>query len=387
MSVSIPVHAPVLDAVAVSAVMRCLEREEISGNAPTVRDFEAAFASWLGVDHAIAVSSGTTALRLALAAVEVGPGDEVILPTMTFAPCADMIVHAGATPVFVDCEPARLQLDIDAVTAAMTPRTRVVMAVHAYGQSADLDALEALCEASGVILLEDAAQSLGGACRQRAIGTIGRAACFSFYANKLLATGEGGMVVTNDADLAERARSLRSHAMSRGGAPYEHDACGFNFRLPALSAALGLAQVPQLDERLARRQVVAERYARGLSEVAGLRLLTPAPWTTRHAWWGHVVMVDGATYGRDAANLADALWEAGIATRRLYHPLHLHAPLRGLATAANPGPAGATARAGLPVSERLAPHGLVLPSGTGLTDAQIDRVVATLGALAHAVAA
>ncbi|MCO4760235.1 MAG: DegT/DnrJ/EryC1/StrS family aminotransferase [Myxococcales bacterium] len=378
----IPVHAPVLDAATTAAVMACLERTEISGNAPTVRQFEAEFAAWLGVKHAIAVSSGTTALRLALSALGVGLGDEVVLPSMTFAPCADTIVHAGATPVFVDCEPDRLQLDVRALAAAITDKTRVVMAVHAYGQSADLDAVERLCDERGVILLEDAAQALGSRCHARAVGTIGKAACFSLYANKLLTTGEGGMVVTDDADVAALARSLRSHGMVRGGKPYEHEACGFNFRLPALSAALGLAQIPQLDERLSRRQQVADRYRTGLENVPGLRMLAPAPWTTRHAWWGHVVMIEPQGFGAEAAAVAELLRSQNIATRRLYHPLHLHAPLRAFAPNAHDPNAP-----GLPVCEAIAPHGLVLPSGNGLTDAEIDRVVAVLVAFAEQVAA
>lgn len=371
MPTRVPVHAPVLDAACMSSVVECLQRGEISGNAPIVSRFEEAFARWLGVGHAIAVTSGTTSLRLALAALNVGPGDEVILPAMTFAPCADVVVHAGATPVFVDSEPERLQLDLEAVGAAIGPRTRVVMAVHAYGQTADLDALQALCDRRGVTLLEDSAQALGARCRDRAVGTIGRASCYSFYANKLLTTGEGGMIATDDADLAARARHLRNHGLTRGGPPYDHDVCGFNFRMPSLSAALGLAQIDQLDARLERRGAVATRYREGLAAVPGVRMLASAPWITRNAWWAHVAMFDPALYGRDAGQTAQALREEGVDTRPLYHPLHLHAPLRQPSLE-------------LPVCERLASGGLVLPSGNGLTDTDVDRVVAVIARLARA---
>jgi perosamine synthetase len=361
----IPVHAPDLGAAEAAALARCVEAGDASGQSPTVRAFEEAFAERAGAAHAVAVSSGTTALHLAFTALGLGPGDEVIVPAFTFAPCADMVALTGALPVYVDSDPATYNVTAEAVGAALTPATRAVLAVHLYGRPCDLTALAAVCLEAGVALVEDCAQGLGAVHAGRPVGSYGVLACYSFYANKVVTTGEGGMVTTSDDALAERLRWLRSHAqVADQDRAYLRTALGFNYRMPAFAAAVGLAQLGRLEEFLDRKAANAARYSAGLSGDVGLP--APVPDGDRHSHWAYAVTVAGG-----AAGLAAYLREHGVETRRAYHPLHLH-------------PAGiGVARQPLPACEAFAPEGLVLPSGNALTPADVDAVIAAVRAWAR----
>ncbi len=360
----IRVHEPALGEQEAAALMRCINEVQASGNSPIVGEFERAFATRVGAEHALAVTSGSTALHLAFATCGVGPGDEVILPSFTFAPCADMAVLCGARVVFVDSARLGFGLDVEAVEAAITERTRAVLAVHMYGHPCEIDRIATLCEERGLILIEDCAQAIGAEWLGRPVGSFGAMACYSFYANKHITTGEGGMVTTHDPALAERGRWLRNHALDRGDPrPYHHSAVAFNYRMPAFCAAVGLAQLGRLDGFLERRADVAGRYREALAGVAGLALPAVDARVTKHAHWAHTVLFDGP-----AAPVADALRARAIDTRPLYYPLHLHDAYGG-------------AVGSHPVSEELAERGLVLPSGSALSAAQVDRVCRALRAI------
>ena len=372
----LPVHQPSIGEAERAAVQSCIEAGEISGNSPVVGRFEEAFAAAAGLDHAVATTSGTTALHLALATLGVGPGDEVIVPTLTFAACTDVVTLTGATAVHVEVERPTGCLAVAAVEAALSPRTRAVMAVHLFGCPADLGALASLCHERGVALVEVCAQALGARFVGNAVGSFGAMACYSLYANKHVTAGEGGVLACNDEAVAARARHLRNHAIVRGGRPYWHDEAAFNFRLGALNAALATAQVGRLQAFLDARKSAHRRYAQGLVEVPGVRLVAEHVPAQRlagggeHAHWAHVITVDPAESGTTAAGLGTALRSQQIDTRRVFSPLHQHPP----ATVDRPA-------ASMPVAERWAERGLILPSGNTLTAADVDRVVATIRAV------
>src|SRR5581483_301487 len=271
--VHLPVAEPFLGDEELRYVAECVQTGWVSSAGKFVRRFEELFAELFEVEHAVAVSNGTTALHLALLALGIGPGDEVIVPALTFVATANAVTYCGATPVFADSEPTTWNIDPELAAAAVTPRTKAIVAVHLYGHPADLDPLLEL----GVPVVEDAAEAHGARYRGRPVGSLGAVGTFSFYGNKIVTTGEGGMVVTDRADLAARVRQLRDHGMDPDRR-YWHPVLGFNYRLTNLQAALGVAQLEKLDAILERKARLAELYAEGLRDVPGIVLPTAEPW-------------------------------------------------------------------------------------------------------------
>jgi perosamine synthetase len=366
----IPVHAPALGEREAAALRDCVERADAGGHSPTVHAFEAEFAARVRSSHAVATSSGSTALHLAFAALGIEPGEEVIVPSFTFAPCADMVALAGASPVLVDSDPATFNITPAAVRAAVTPATRAVLAVHLYGHPCDLTGVAAVCREYGLALVEDCAQGLGATHAGRPVGSFGALACYSFYANKVITTGEGGMVTTDDDALATRLRWLRSHASTADeDHPYARGALGFNYRMPAFSAAVGGAQLSRLDTFLAVKAANAARYTAALRSCPGLLLPADPPAGDTHARWAYTVLVDPETVPGGAGGLAGFLREHGCQTRRFYLPLHQHTYQPGRAHPAR-----------LPACERFAPRGLVLPSGNMLQPGEVDQITGLVGA-------
>jgi perosamine synthetase len=357
----IPVHDPDLGEAEERALLDCIRSGQAGGGSVLIAQLEAEFAEHLPIAYAIAVSSGTAALHLSVAALGIGRGDEVVVPSFAFAPCADVVVLSGATPVFVDSDPGDFTVDVEAVAAAITPRTRAVLAVHMYGHPCDLAALRRLCDRHALFLVEDCAQAIGARCDELSAGTVGDIGCFSLYANKTITAGEGGVVVTADAELAARVRTLRAHGLVHDpDRAYLHDRIGFNYRMPAWSAAVARTQLRRLPGFLQRRDRHAAEYARQLAEIPGLSQQEVRPRCTRHGRWAHTVLLDR----HDRRAVAEQLRAAGIDTRGFYHPLHLH-------------PAYA-ARDQLPVCESFASRGLVLPSGNRLSAEQVDTVCTAL---------
>ncbi|GAB4038192.1 MAG: O-antigen biosynthesis aminotransferase WlbF [Rubrivivax sp.] len=347
---------------------------------PKARRFEADFAAWLGEPglHCVAVNSATAGLHLALEALGIAPGDEVITTTHTFTATAEVVRYLGADVKLVDIDPATLNIDPAAVEAAITPRTKAIVPVHFAGLAADMHAIAAIARRHGLAVVEDAAHALPTTCGGRLVGTLDSAATvFSFYANKTLTTGEGGMLVTRDAALAKRARVMRLHGMNRDAFDrftaqvpswyYEVVAPGFKYNLTDIAAALGLHQLKRAEAFHARRQALADRYAQAL---VGLPLVLPPgpPAGERHAWHLYVVrLTDQAPIGRD--RLIEGLFEAGIGCSVHYIPLHLQ-PYWRERYALTP--------AMFPHSQHAYERMLSLPLYTRMTEADVDRVAGAL---------
>ena len=364
----IPIAEPSLSGNELRYVSECVTTSWISSQGPFVRRFENDFAAKTGARHALAVSNGTVALHLALLALGIGPGDEVIVPDLTFAATINAVIHAGATPVIVDVDRTSWNIDPAAIAAAITPRTRAIMPVHLYGQPADMDAVLSLADRHKLVVIEDAAEAIGAAYKGRHCGTLGHAGTFSFFSNKLITTGEGGMVVFRDAEAAERARRLRDHGMDPARR-YWHLEVGYNYRLTNVQAAIGCAQLEQLDRFLARKLEIAERYRRRLSPIEGLTL--PAL-IDGHAnsYWAFTMIVDLERLGLGRDALADRLEKARIETRPVFYPLHEMPPYREFA-----------GNRDFAKTSWLSWNGISLPSAVTLSDAEIDYICGVIARL------
>jgi perosamine synthetase len=318
--------------------------------------------------HGVAVSSGTAALQVAVDALRLRPGDEVIMPAFTIISCALAVIRAGAVPVLVDSDPHTYCLDVDQVAAAVTSRTRAVMPVHIYGHPADMDPLTELAEKRGLAIIEDAAEAHGCEYLSRRrgrtwsrCGGLGTLSTFSFYANKLVSTGEGGMVLTNSDELAERCRSLRNLCFQEHR--FYHEELGYNYRLSNVQAALGLAQAERLTDILDRKRRIGTLYDGLLADVSGIKLPPRCDWAAVNYWMYNLVLADDLA--TDAITVATQLKARGIETRPFFMGLHQQPALRAR---------GLFDKLSLPVAERLSLRGLCLPSGAGLTDRQVGQV-------------
>ena len=360
--VPIPVCEPRLAGNELAYVQRCVETGWISSQGAYVEAFEERFAELCGAKYGIATSNGTTALHLALATLGLGPGDEVIIPTFTMIATANVVRATGARPVFVDSEPHTWNIDPEGIEAKITPRTRAIVPVHTYGHPADMDRIGAIAERHGLAVIEDAAEAHGAEYHGRRAGSLGLAASFSFYANKILTCGEGGMVTTSDPEFARIARILRDHAFSEER-HFWHRYPGFNFRMTNMQAAVGLAQCERFDELVARRIENARRYTEGLRGVPGITTPPQAP-GIMSVYWMYGLLVDSDRYGRTRDELRELLARRGIETRTFFIPMHLQPIFY----------TGGAER--YPVAERLGAGGLYLPSAGTLTERDIGYVVA-----------
>ncbi|HEV7462070.1 MAG TPA: DegT/DnrJ/EryC1/StrS family aminotransferase [Solirubrobacteraceae bacterium] len=373
----IPVSRPRLEERDVELVTRCLREGWVSSSGPWVASFEDRWAEYCSRRHGIAVASGTAALELAVAALELEPGDEVVMPSLTIVSCALAVVRNGGVPVLVDCDPATWCVDAPAAEAAIGPRTRAIMPVHHFGHPADLEPLLRAAAEADLAVIEDAAQAHGaeylvdedgGEPIWRRCGSLGTIGVFSFYANKLVTTGEGGMLVCDDDAIAARARSLRdlAHDPQRR---FRHDRMGYNHRLSSLQAALGLAQIERLGQAIRAHRDVAARYRERLATVPGLRLPVEATWARSVYWMFGVVLEDDGL--PDASEVIAALGRRGIDARPFFLGLHAQPCLSGRVRVAGP----------MTVTERLSSRGLYLPSAPDLSDAEVDAVVDGLRAV------
>lgn len=368
---TIPVSAPTLNGNELRYVTDCFETNWISSAGPYVKRFEEAFARACDCEFAISCSSGTTAYHLILAALGIRAGDEVIIPTFTMIATANGVSYTGAAPVLVDAEPLTWNPDPRLIEAKITSRTKAIAIVHTYGHPAEMNAVLEIAQRHGLPVIEDAAEAHGAQYRGRTVGSIGEAAAFSFYGNKILTTGEGGMVTTNNAELAGIVRRLRDHAFSQDR-HFWHSYRGFNYRMTNLQAAVGLAQTERLEEFVAKHRRNAALYTERLREVRGLTLPTELP-QVRSVFWMYCVLVEEA-FGCSRDELRRRLARRGIETRTMFVPIHLQPiyfeQFRGER---------------YPVSEMLCQKGLYLPSSSALTEAEIDRVVAEVRAAQTAI--
>jgi perosamine synthetase len=363
----IPVFAPWLSDTVRRYVLDCVDSGWISSLGEYVGRFEREFARFCEAGHGVATSNGTTALHLALATLGLGPGDEVLVPDLTFVATANAVRYTGATPVLVDVDPATWAIDPADLARRVSPRTRAIVPVHLYGHPADMDPILDLARSRGLAVVEDAAEAHGARYKGRRVGSLGHLATFSFYGNKIVTTGEGGMVVTSDPTLAERAAFLRDHAMDPRRR-YYHPEIGFNYRMTNIQAAIGCAQLEQAEAILDRRKVLAATYEAELAGLPGLVRPPAAPWA-ENVYWMYSVLVEPG-FGRDRDAVREGLRARGVDSRPFFVPLHEQPPYREAAA--------------FPVATALARTGLNLPSGTGLTSAEIATVGAALRELASA---
>jgi perosamine synthetase len=358
----VPVNEPLLDGNEEKYLVECIRTGWISSEGPFVRRFEEQFSARVGRKHGVAVSNGSVALDAAVVAMGIGPGDEVILPTSTIISCAAAIVRAGATPVLVDCDPRTWNMDPDLVGARITPRTRAIMVVHIFGLPVDMDPLLALARQHGLKVIEDAAEVIGQTYRGRPCGSFGDISTFSFYPNKHVTTGEGGMIVTDDAALAERCRGLRNLCF-KPEQRFVHDELGWNFRLTNLQAALGVAQLERLDRSVSIKRRMGTRYTELLKGTRGIQLpVTRTPYADNVYWVYGLVLEDGVPF--DAKEAMARLAKSGIGARPFFWPMHEQPVFRRL---------GLFGGERHPAAERVARRGFYIPSGMALTDAQMQR--------------
>ena len=341
-------------------VLDCLESSWVSSTGAYISRFEQAFAEFCGVQHAVTCTSGTTALHLALLALDVGPGAEVIVPTLTFAATANAVRHCGATTVLVDCDPDTWTIDPEAVAASIGPRTTGIIAVHLFGHPANMGEIQEIADRRGLFVLEDAAQAHGAEYRGRRAGSLGRLGTFSFFGNKIITTGEGGMVTTNEADLAARMRLLKSHGMDPSRR-YWFPVIGYNYRMTNVAAAIGLAQLERIDWHLGRRHEVVGWYRERLQHLSGITWQTEKEWA-RHVWWMFTVVLDDRLPVERDEVMAQ-LAAAGIDTRPMAYPLHQLPPYQASSQDRR-----------FPVADRLARRGISLPTSARMTRESVNRV-------------
>jgi perosamine synthetase len=371
----VPVNEPLLEDEDFAPLEEAFRTGWISSAGKFVEQFEQEWASYCGVAHGITVSNGTTALEVAVEAVGIGPGDEVIMPSFTIISCAGAVVKLGAVPVLVDCYPDTFGMDVDQVAARITPRTRAIMAVHMYGHPIDMDPLIQLAAKHDLVIIEDAAEVHGArylsgrrsnAPVWRICGGIGHIATFSFFANKLITTGEGGMVVTANPDYAKRCRDLRNLCF-RPDRRFLHTELGHQFRLTNMQAAVGINQVHRIERIVERKRMIAGKYTERLKDIPGIQLPMEHPWG-RSVFWVYSILLS-EDRSMDAAEFAQALRKEEIETRPFFLGMHEQPVFhdRGLFLGEH-----------YPVTERIARKGLYLPSGLALTGEQIETVCAAV---------
>lgn len=377
----LPFHRALIETEEINAVLEVLHSGWLT-TGPRVKQFETSFARYTGAANAVAVSSCTAALHLALHAIGLGEGDEVILPTMTFASCGEVVLYFGAKPVLVDCEPNSFHLDAQLVEQAITSRTRAVLPVHYSGHACDMDPILDIACRYGLKVIEDAAHALPSRYKARTIGTIGDITCFSFYATKTLTTGEGGMVTTENPDYADRIRMLSLHGISRdawrrysveGTWRYDIEDIGYKYNLTDLQAALGLAQLQKCESMRARRAALAARYTSALSSLDAF-IVPAVPSCVEHAWHLYVLQVNEKVLNIGRDRVVEELKFRGIGTSVHFIPLHLHS-LYQRQCGYRPGQ--------FPNAEKQFSSALSLPLFPGLTFDEQDRVIQALHDIAR----
>lgn len=347
----IPVYMPSIGAKEKEYVNDCLDTSWVSSKGKYIGLFEASFAKFIGANHALSVSNGTVALHLALEALNIGPGDEVIVPTYTYVASVNAIKYVGATPVYIDSNEDSIQLDASQLEGALSNRTKAVMAVHLYGQAAPMKEISQFCEANSLKLIEDCAEAVGTQVGNIHVGSFGDIATFSFFGNKTITTGEGGMVVTNDPDLNESVYRLKTQGVDPKR-EYWHDRLAYNYRMTNISAAIGYAQMQRINETLQKKKAVARFYEEHL---LGLPLKTHKEQKgTTHSFWMCSLLLDDPS---KRLALREHLKSFGIETRPFFHPSHTLPHLREEKC--------------YPVAEKLGASGLNLPSYPELTKAQL----------------
>lgn len=357
----VPVNEPVITAAAKKYVADAMDTGWVSSAGPYIGKFEQAFAEYIGVKHAVAVTSGTAALHVALLGLGIGNGDEVIVPDFTMIASVFAVIYTGATPIFVDAESDTYNIDVSKIEEKITEKTKAIMPVHIYGHSVDMDPLLVLAKKHNLTVIEDAAEAHGALYKGMKCGSMGDVSCFSFYGNKIITTGEGGMIVTNDDAVALRARRLKDLAHLPEHR-FWHNEIGYNYRMTNLQAACGLGQLESIEEFLAHKRWMTAEYEKRLKNVKGLRLPITKDYAKNVYWMYSVLVTEDFPMTRD--QLRAALREKGVDTRDFF-PSSARQPIIQKLYHREEH---------FPVSERIAARGLYLPSGLALTQEQLQYV-------------
>lgn len=360
MRTMIPIAEPHLGEEELNNVIQAIKSGWISSKGKFIPEFEEKFAAYCGVKYGVATSNGTVALHLALKALGVSRGHEVIVPALTFIATANAVTYCNAKPVFVDSHPDYWCIDPEKIEEKITQKTKAVIPVHLYGHPCDMDAIMDIARRHNLYVVEDAAEAHGAEYKGRKVGSFGDINCFSFYGNKIITTGEGGMCLTDNEKLAERMKRLRDHGMSPEK-KYWHDEIGFNYRMTNMQAAVGVAQLSKLDEFIVKKRQIAQWYSQGLKsleERRWIKLHPEMPWAKCVYWVYSILVKDEFPIGRD--ELMEKLRQREIDTRPLFYPIHEMPAYKD--------------RARFPVAEELSRKGVSLPSSVNLTGADVKMI-------------
>lgn len=357
----IPVAEPDIGEDELKNVIEAVKSGWVSSKGPFIEEFEEKFSCYIGVKYGVATSNGTASLHLALMALEIGNKDDVIIPTLTFASVANAVLYTGAKPVFVDSHPDYWCIDPNELEEKITKKTKVIISVHLYGHPCDMDPIMKISRDHNLFMIEDCAEAHGAEYKGRKVGTIGSIACFSFYGNKIITTGEGGMCLTDDEHLAQKMRLLRDHGMN-AEKKYWHDVVGFNYRMTNIQAALGVAQLENIDRFIQRKREIAELYGKHIKNVPGISTHPQMPWA-KNVYWLYSVLIDNKHYGISRDELTSKLAENGVETRPFFNPIHIMPPYKKYAENCK-----------FPSAERLSSRGMNLPSSVKLTEKEIQEI-------------
>ncbi|MBI4764376.1 MAG: DegT/DnrJ/EryC1/StrS family aminotransferase [Deltaproteobacteria bacterium] len=354
----IPISEPWIDHEEIDLVMDCLKSGWISSQGKYIEEFETAFSGFCGTRFGVATSNGTTALHLALLTLGIGPGDEVIVPALSFIASANVVLYTGAKPVFADVDERTWTLDPSKLRPLITNRTKAIIPVHLYGHPADMGPIMKLAEENQLWVIEDAAEAHGAEYKGEKVGSLGHMGCFSFYGNKIISTGEGGMIVTNNPEWVEKARILRDHGMSKK-IKYWHPVVGYNFRMTNIQAAIGLGQMTKLGRLIEKKREIADRYTQGLKKNRGLILSAEETWAKSVYWLYSIILKPEIEKNRD--DLITFLAQAQVESRPVFYPIPDLPPYHGFGT--------------FPAASRISKGGISLPSGFNLTSSEQNQVI------------
>jgi len=361
MEYRIPVAEPEIGEDELQNVVTAIKSGWVSSKGPFIQKFEEKFSSYIGVKHGVATSNGTAALHLALTALQTKRGDEILVPALTFASVANTVLYTRAKPVFIDSHPDYWCINPSKVEEKITKKTKAIIPVHIYGNPCNMNSIMKIAKDHNLIVIEDCAEAHGAEYKDRKVGTFGDIACFSFYGNKIITTGEGGMCLTKDEDLAQKMSLLRDHGMNVKKR-YWHEVIGFNYRMTNMQAALGVAQLEKIDNFLKRKRKIANIYNSFLRNVKGVVSHPKMPWA-KNVYWLYSILIDSKAYGISRDKLMNKLAKKGVETRRFFYPMHLMPPYKKYAL-----------KQYFPTTEELSSNGINLPSSVNLTEKEIYEV-------------
>jgi perosamine synthetase len=366
----IPVNEPLLNGNEKKYLNECIDTGWISSEGPFIKKFEEEMAKYVGRKHAIAVSNGSVAIDAAIVALGIGRGDEVILPTFTIISCAAAIVRAGAVPVVVDCDPKTFNIDVTKIEERITKKTKAIMVVHIYGLPCDMDPIIALAKKHNLKILEDAAEMHGQTYKGKKCGSFGDVSTFSFYPNKHITTGEGGMILTDSIEIANHCRSLRNLCF-KPEKRFVHDELGWNFRMTNVQAAIGVAQLERINEFVEKKRWMGKMYNEKLKDISSFQLAIPETDYAKNIYWVFPIVLK-PDFKHDAESFCKLLGSKGIGTRPFFWSMHKQPVFLNNGLFKNET---------LPHSESIAIRGFYIPSGLAITEHQINEVVNTVRSL------